>query len=132
MTHAEPGPTGTTPDLFGPPDTAAREAIGAQACVLRGFALPWVPELLDAVQAVVQAAPLRHMQTPGGFTMSVALTNCGTLGWTTDRHGYRYSSTDPQSGQAWPALPTAALAMAPSAGALRSAPRSMRMPRYTR
>ena len=51
------------------------------------------------------AAPLRRMTTPGGFTMSVAMSNCGALGWVSDRRGYRYSPIDPDSGQPWPAMP---------------------------
>ena len=73
--------------------------------MLRGFALPFVDALLPELAAVEAAAPLRNMVTPGGFTMSVALTNCGALGWTSDRRGYRYSGTDPLSGQAWPPMP---------------------------
>jgi alkylated DNA repair protein (DNA oxidative demethylase) len=73
--------------------------------VLRGFALPHVGELLPAVAGIECAAPFRHMVTPGGFTMSVALTNCGALGWTTDRRGYRYTAVDPDSGKPWPAMP---------------------------
>jgi alkylated DNA repair protein (DNA oxidative demethylase) len=81
------------------------EPIGTRAFVLRGFALPYVPSLLPCIVAVGAAAPFRQMVTPGGFTMSVALTNCGALGWTTDRRGYRYTAADPASGQPWPAMP---------------------------
>lgn len=100
--HAPP-----TADLFAdaeaqPPRT---HWIGEQACVLRGFALPWVERLLPALAEVLAAAPFRNMLTPGGFTMSVGLTSCGALGWTTDRGGYRYSPLDPVSGQPWPAMP---------------------------
>lgn len=100
--HAPP-----TADLFAdaeaqPPRT---QWIGEQACVLRGFALPWVERLLPALAEVLAAAPFRNMLTPGGFTMSVGLTSCGALGWTTDRGGYRYSPLDPVSGQPWPAMP---------------------------
>ena len=45
------------------------------------------------------------MITPGGYRMSVAMTNCGQAGWVTDRSGYRYDAIDPNSGRAWPALP---------------------------
>jgi alkylated DNA repair protein (DNA oxidative demethylase) len=45
------------------------------------------------------------MSTPGGFTMSVAMTNCGAFGWVSDESGYRYSPTDPESGAPWPGLP---------------------------
>ncbi|KQP12732.1 DNA oxidative demethylase AlkB [Pseudorhodoferax sp. Leaf267] len=91
-----------TLDLFEPP---AREALSEAAWLLRGFALPHVDALLAAIADVARAAPFRQMQTPGGFTMSVALTNCGALGWTTDRRGYRYASADPQTGQPWPPMP---------------------------
>jgi DNA oxidative demethylase len=79
--------------------------MGACACVLRGFAWPQVGELLREIAAVELASAFRHMVTPGGFTMSAAMTNCGALGWTTDRRGYRYTSVDPRTGSAWPAMP---------------------------
>ncbi|MCY1401595.1 Alpha-ketoglutarate-dependent dioxygenase AlkB [compost metagenome] len=82
-----------------------REQIGEQSWVLRGFALPWLERLLPALEAVLAAAPFRQMVTPGGFTMSVALSSCGTFGWTTDRTGYRYTRHDPQTGQPWPLMP---------------------------
>lgn len=95
----------STTDLF--PDSLAgqHEPLAPHARVLRGCALPYVPELLAAIAAIESEAPFRHMVTPGGFTMSVALTNCGRLGWTTDRRGYRYSTIDPLTGQPWPAMP---------------------------
>ncbi|AWY44337.1 DNA oxidative demethylase AlkB [Pseudomonas putida] len=82
-----------------------REQIGEQSFVLRGFALPWLERLLPALEAVLAAAPFRQMITPGGFTMSVALSSCGTWGWTTDRSGYRYTRDDPQTGRPWPSMP---------------------------
>lgn len=99
----------STLDLFGGDDPAqhGRVALGAQSVVLRGFALPAVDALLAGVDDVIAQAPFRHMETPGGYTMSVALTNCGELGWTTDARGYRYSRIDPVSGQPWPAMPQA-------------------------
>ncbi|MGC5703249.1 DNA oxidative demethylase AlkB [Pseudomonas sp. NFXW11] len=81
------------------------EVLGPQSRVLRGFARPWVERLLPSLDSVLAAAPFRHMLTPGGFSMSVALSSCGKLGWTTDRSGYRYSAIDPQSQQPWPAMP---------------------------
>ena len=91
-----------TPDLFepvAPPLTgeAAAEPLAEGAVVLRGFALPAEAALLDGLQRVVAQAPLRRMVTPGGFTMSVAMTNCGALGWVSDRRGYRYAPQDPDS-----------------------------------
>lgn len=93
-------------ELF-PPVAGERETLGRCAFVLRGFALPYVDALLPAILAVEQDAPFRHMVTPGGFSMSVALTNCGALGWTTDSRGYRYTKTDPDSGRPWPTMPAA-------------------------
>ncbi len=94
-------------DLFeGESDPRADvERLGEQAVVLRGFALEYVPELLPAISGVQSDAPFRHMVTRGGYTMSVALTNCGRLGWTTDRRGYRYTQDDPLTGRPWPAMP---------------------------
>ncbi len=91
--------------------------LGPQSCVLRGFALPHVPALLAALAGVEAEAPFRHMVTPGGFTMSVALTNCGSLGWTTDERGYRYTTLDPLTERPWPALPDAFLRLATTAAA---------------
>jgi len=91
--------------LFDDLPREAREPLGPGAFVLPGFALPFVDELLPAIDAVAGRAPFRHLVTPGGFTMSVALTNCGALGWTSDRRGYRYSATDPDSGLPWPPMP---------------------------
>ena len=92
----------TETDLVQP---ARTEQIGQQSRVLRGFALPWVERLLPALRSVLAVAPFRNMVTPGGFTMSVALSSCGSLGWTTDHSGYRYARLDPQTGQPWPAMP---------------------------
>ena len=89
-------------DLFGAP--AQRDAMGSHAWVLRGFALAFEDALLAAIAMVQAQAPFRHMHTPGGLRMSVAITNCGDLGWISDARGYRYSPTDPQTGQHWPAM----------------------------
>lgn len=95
------------PDTLDVPPPTGTQHIGPQAVVLRGFALARVDALLQALAAVQAGAPMRHMVTPGGLPMSVALTNCGALGWISDRRGYRYSRTDPDSGQPWPAMPAA-------------------------
>jgi len=89
------------------PASTSIERIGPRASVLRAFALDRVDELLAGMGRVVAAAPFRYMVTPGGFTMSVALTNCGALGWTTDERGYRYTTNDPESGRPWPQMPEA-------------------------
>ena len=75
------------------------------AILLRGFAKDVDSTLISAFEEVIAQAPLRHMVTPGGYRMSVAMTNCGQAGWVTDRSGYRYDAIDPNSGRAWPALP---------------------------
>ncbi|NGM86562.1 DNA oxidative demethylase AlkB [Parapusillimonas sp. SGNA-6] len=93
-----------TLDLFESTLTG-REEMAAQACVLRGFALPDVDALLLALDRVLAEAPFRHMVTPGGYVMSVALSNCGRWGWTSDRRGYRYTERDPESGLPWPGMP---------------------------
>jgi alkylated DNA repair protein (DNA oxidative demethylase) len=129
--------TPSTFDLFADTDLEQqprRDQIGEQSCVLRGFALPWLDRLLPALEAVLAAAPFRQMVTPGGFTMSVALSSCGTLGWTTDRSGYRYTRNDPQTGQPWPEMPDVffelAQAAAREAGFVDFVPDSCLINRY--
>ena len=107
----------STLDLFAdaPPQRSETEQIGQQSFVFRGFALPCLGELLPALETILIRAPFRIMQTPGGHSMSVALSSCGTFGWVTDRHGYRYTSNDPQTGEPWPAMPALFLELAESA-----------------
>lgn len=93
-------------DLFGdllPPQPEQPLAPGA--VLLPAFALADAPAILAAVDAIAAAAPFRQMSTPGGQRMSVAMTNCGALGWVSDRSGYRYDPIDPQTGQSWPTMP---------------------------
>ncbi len=92
-----------TADLF--PDDRRRLLIDEGACLLGGFALPVADALLGEIERIAEAAPFRHLVTPGGKTMSVAMTNAGTLGWVSDRRGYRYEQCDPLSDQPWPAMP---------------------------
>lgn len=106
-----------TDDLFDEPVRRDHEALGPGAALLHGFALTDAGAVLEAIQAITAAAPLRHLITPGGFRMSVAITNCGALGWISDRKGYRYSALDPETGQPWPAMPDALLTLAQSAAA---------------
>jgi alkylated DNA repair protein (DNA oxidative demethylase) len=82
----------------------SHEVIGEGAVLLRGFARPVEIELLPALRAIIEQAPFRHMATPGGHQMSVAMTNCGSFGWVTDSSGYRYDPNDPQSGKPWPVM----------------------------
>lgn len=110
--------TPSTFDLFAdaePEQPARRDQIGEQSYVLRGFALPWVDRLLPELDAVLHAAPFRQMITPGGFTMSVAMSSCGDWGWTTDHSGYRYTRHDPGTARPWPPMPEVFLQMAQAA-----------------
>ncbi|MGE8690145.1 MAG: DNA oxidative demethylase AlkB [Achromobacter sp.] len=106
-------------DLFGndAPEHSGRVELGPQSVVLRGYALSRVDALLSGVDAVTAQAPFRHMETPGGYAMSVALTNCGRLGWTSDARGYRYTREDPLSGRPWPDMPAAFVQLAQAAAA---------------
>lgn len=97
---------------------AERDELAPGACVLRGLASADDSELKRALDAVALAAPFRHLITPGGFRMSVAMTNCGPLGWVSDVNGYRYAELDPQTGRPWPPLPPAFAALAREAAAL--------------
>jgi alkylated DNA repair protein (DNA oxidative demethylase) len=94
-----------------------KEDLCPGAFVLNGFALGDETALLNALREVTAKAPFRHMVTPGGFRMSVAMTNCGSLGWVTDRTGYRYDAIDPESGQPWPPMPSPFLKLAQDAAA---------------
>ena len=83
----------------------ANEPLGPGAILLRGFASDDADTILSDLYGVVREAPFRQMITPGGWQMSVAMTNCGSLGWVTDRTGYRYDPVDPETGRLWPAMP---------------------------
>ncbi|HEY6184896.1 MAG TPA: DNA oxidative demethylase AlkB [Terriglobales bacterium] len=89
-----------------------KEEVAPGAFLLRGFALEDEPAILKAIDEVKARSPFRHMITPGGFRMSVAMTNCGFLGWITDRTGYRYDAIDPENGRKWPAMPAAFMHLA--------------------
>jgi DNA oxidative demethylase len=84
---------------------ASIESLGERAVVLRGFARQEAAALVAAVAGITASAPFRNMITPGGFRMSVAMTNCGRAGWVTDRTGYRYEFVDPTTGCLWPPMP---------------------------
>jgi alkylated DNA repair protein (DNA oxidative demethylase) len=107
---------GFTRDLFdGASIDRRHERLAPGAWLLRSFALNQGPALLAAIEDISAAAPFRHLVTPGGFRMSVAMTNCGSLGWVSDRSGYRYDARDPLSGRPWPAMPPVFLEMAQAA-----------------
>jgi alkylated DNA repair protein (DNA oxidative demethylase) len=106
-----------TADLFEEVSDArpSLELMAEGAVLLRGFARSFETELIADLRLIVEQAPFRHMVTPGGHSMSVAMTNCGGLGWVTDRHGYRYDALDPESGKPWPAMPASFRALAAQA-----------------
>jgi alkylated DNA repair protein (DNA oxidative demethylase) len=106
-------------DLFAsvPDVRPSQEEMAERAVLLRGFARPFESDLVADLRDVVEQAPFRHMVTPGGHQMSVAMTNCGSVGWVTDRTGYRYDGVDPQSGKPWPAMPASFRALALQAAA---------------
>jgi alkylated DNA repair protein (DNA oxidative demethylase) len=106
-----------TLSLFEPAPSREDTALGPGAVVLRGFALEVDRLLLDDLAGVVAAAPWRHMVTPGGFRMSVAMTNCGALGWVSSETGYRYDAVDPESGRPWPRMPASFARLASAAAA---------------
>ena len=93
------------------------ERLGPGTLLLHAFAVEPAAALLADIENIVAAAPWRQMQTPGGYRMSVAMSNCGELGWLTDHAGYRYGAIDPQSGRAWPAMPAAFVDLAGRAAA---------------
>lgn len=94
---------GAVSDLFA--GARKRVPLDYGAWLLGGFALHEAPVLLSMIRRIADQAPFRHLETPGGRRMSVAMTNCGSAGWVSDRHGYRYSDSDPLSGRAWPSMP---------------------------
>jgi alkylated DNA repair protein (DNA oxidative demethylase) len=91
------------------------QTLAPGAVLLRAFATE--APLLQDLAAVAAQAPFRHMVTPGGYRMSVAITNCGALGWVTDRTGYRYDPIDPERGRPWPRMPVSFLRLAADAAA---------------
>jgi alkylated DNA repair protein (DNA oxidative demethylase) len=93
------------------------QSLGAGATLLRGFAVADSAQLLEAITQVSRQSPFRHMTTPGGFQMSVGMTNCGAVGWVTDRTGYRYDAYDPTTRTRWPAMPTVLSELATRAAA---------------
>jgi alkylated DNA repair protein (DNA oxidative demethylase) len=90
-------------DLF--EDTRRNVELAPGAYLLGGFACAEAEALLAALSLVSERASFRHLETPGGYRMSVAMTNCGSVGWVSDRSGYRYAPEDPLSGRCWPAMP---------------------------
>ncbi len=101
--------------LSGLSRTGEREVLADGAVVLRGFAAAGAGPVMAELDAILAVSPFRRMVTPGGYQMSVAMTNCGARGWVTDRTGYRYDALDPASGRPWPAMPAVFRCVAVSA-----------------
>jgi alkylated DNA repair protein (DNA oxidative demethylase) len=103
-------------NLFESPEEnskSVREEILAEgAMLLRGFVLPQASHLHEEIDALSAIAPFRQMVTPGGYTMSVHMTNCGQIGWVTDKQGYSYVAYDPLSSKPWPPMPALFLEIA--------------------
>ena len=114
MTRTRDSATG---DLLGGARPAGVEPIGVGAVVLRQFASPDATELMHDLYDVLRRAPVRHMITPGGHRMSVAMSNCGRAGWVTDESGYRYDAIDPATGRRWPSMPASFCRLATHAAA---------------
>lgn len=106
----------TFDEVFKRPE-GSRLELGSQACILRSFASSRLDRLIPELQELLTQSAFRHMVTPGGDTMSVAMTNCGELGWVTDRKGYRYTPIDPETGLRWPAMPASFAELARAAAA---------------
>lgn len=104
-------------DLFAgfEPRQTATQIMAEGAVLMRGRALSNDDALLADILDISSSAPFRHMVTPGGFAMSVAMTNCGTYGWVTDRRGYRYERQDPLTGLDWSPMPQSFLSLAAKA-----------------
>lgn len=101
-----------TPLFDHDPPPPSREPLEEGAVLLHGFASDAAPALVEAIGRIAEAAPFRHLVTPGGYTMSVAMTNCGRVGWVSDRSGYRYDPVDPDTGSPWPPIPPVFLDLA--------------------
>lgn len=104
-------------DLFDGVQTLKQLQLANGAWLLPGFALQNEAEIISDLKQIIRQSPPQHMVTPGGFSMSVAMTNCGKLGWVTDRTGYRYEALDPSTGGPWQAMPVSFLQLANTAAA---------------
>lgn len=95
----------------------AREPLEEGAVLLRAFCVSEAGALVEAIGRVAESAPFRYLVVPGGHTMSVAMTNCGRVGWVSDRRGYRYDAVDPETGAHWPTMPSIFIELAKRAAA---------------
>ena len=94
-------------DLFDEDDAVSmrQEKHEEGVVLLRQLARANVTDMLQDIHQITEKSPFRHMLTPNGYTMSVSTSSCGTIGWISDRKGYRYSRYDPKTGDNWPVMP---------------------------
>lgn len=136
--YARPSPADPRSSIFLKMDLFENDSrdqtLGPGAMLLGGFATSRADALLQEIAAITAQAPFRHLVTPGGHTMSVAMTNCGPLGWLSDSRGYRYNGIDPITDRPWPAMPqifaTLAAEAAARAGFARFRPDACLINRY--
>jgi alkylated DNA repair protein (DNA oxidative demethylase) len=103
--------------LFEESPPPSREPLEEGALLLRGFASADAAALVEEIGRIAERAPFRHLVVPGGHTMSVAMTNCGRVGWVSNRSGYRYDPSDPDTELPWPPMPSVFLDLAGRAAA---------------
>jgi alkylated DNA repair protein (DNA oxidative demethylase) len=105
------------------PEPARRDVkLGTETTLLASFAAAHASDLLEAIDAIARRSPFRHMITPGGWAMSVAMTSCGAFGWVTNPSGYRYDAVDPTTEQSWPPMPALFSALAARAASASGFP----------
>ena len=115
-------PIHPTHSLWASETTPAIDHLAEGITLLRAFCLQQAPDLLAAINTITQSSPFLNMVVPSGHTMSVAMTNCGDLGWITDRTGYRYTTLDPTTNKPWPAMPPLLQSLATRAAAAAGFP----------
>src|SRR5215470_6548351 len=84
-----------------------RERLEEDAVLLHGFARGEAAFLVEEAERIARLAAFRRLVTPVGHVMSVAMTNCGRVGWVSDLSGYRSDSIDPDTGKRCPAMTAA-------------------------
>ena len=102
-------------DLFQdqPPDLPERQALGPESWLLRHTLQTTACHLMADIHTLTATHPFQHMVTRGGHTMSVATSSYGSYGWVSDaQKGYRYASSNIETGQPWPPIPAHWLALA--------------------
>jgi DNA oxidative demethylase len=107
-------PMAAQPVLF-VADANEKIPLSEDAWLLRRFVE--TAALAKTIEEISARAAFRHMRVPRGGTMSVAITNCGAVGWVSDTRGYRYADADPLTGLPWPPMPDQFLSLAARAAA---------------